>query len=154
MRFVQPIRLGHVTSHMSTNLHQLLSSTLFTTTTTGLPQHPCLPHHHLHEVSKHGYNSQNTPATMPHHHDTPRTQTDHNGLKTRRMQLETEQRAQGKEGEHTKDKGWGHTRYACHFFYFITFTSFCFSQTGSPSAEHQIHTPLDVFWCLVASPTF
>ena len=69
MPFVQPIRLGHMTSHMSTNLYQSSSSTLFTTTTTDLPQHPLPPslfppHHHLHDMSKHGYDSQNTPATV------------------------------------------------------------------------------------------
>ena len=59
MRFVQPIRLGHVTSsHVN---QPASSSTLFTTTTTGLPRHPLPPsplppHHHLHDMSKHSYN--------------------------------------------------------------------------------------------------
>src|SRR6266571_2405298 len=37
--FCSAHRLGHVTPHTSTNLHQS-PSTLFTTTTTGIPQHP------------------------------------------------------------------------------------------------------------------
>jgi len=122
VRFVQPIRLSHVTPHMSTNLHQT-SSTLFTTTTTGLPQHPLPPsplppHHHLHDVSTHGYDGRNTPATTPRHCDAPRAQISHNGSKTHQTRPETEQRAQGKGGEHAKDKGQGRTRYACHFLKF------------------------------------
>jgi len=122
MRFVQPIRLAHVTSHTSTNLHQ--SSKLFTTTTTGLPWHPLPPsplppHHHLHDMSKHSDDSRNTPTTTPRHRDTPMTQTDHNGSKMRRTRPETEQRARGKGGEHAKDKGWKRTRYTCHFFKFL-----------------------------------
>ena len=98
MRFVQPIRWGHVTYHMSTNLYQSSSSTLFTTTTTFTT-------------------CQNT-ATMaetrpPQCHiivTHQRTWTDHNRSKTRRTRREIEQRAQGEGGEHTRDKGRGHTR--------------------------------------------
>ena len=70
------------------------------------------------------------------------------------MLLETEQRAQGKVGEHTKDKGWGVQGTPTIFFFFITCTNFCFFQTGSPSTEHQIHTRSGMFWCSAASPTF
>jgi len=121
MHFVQPTRLDHVTSHMSTNLYQSLSI-LFTITTTGVP------HLSLHNVSKYGYNSWNTPTTTPHHHNAPSTQTDHNGSKTHQMWLKTEQRTWRRIGEHAKDKEQGCTRY--------TFTNLCFFQ--------QDHPPLNV----------
>ena len=84
------------------------SSTLFTTTTTGLPS-PLPPHHHLHDVSKHGYDGRNTPAMTPRHRDAPKdtNRPHHNRSKTRRTRRETEQRARGKGGEHARDKGRG-----------------------------------------------
>ena len=108
-RFVQPIRWGHVTYHTSTNLYQSSSSTLFTSTTTGLPLLP-----HLCPLTTTFTTCQNTATTAetrpPRRHvivTHQRTRTDHNGSKTRRTRRETEQRARGKGGEHARDKGRG-----------------------------------------------
>jgi len=78
--------------------------------------------------------------------DAARTQTDHNGSKMRWTRRETEQRAWGKGGEHAKDKGRGHTRYACHFIFNIIFTNFCFSQKQDPPPPNIKNTP--VWACL------
>ena len=121
MRFVQPIRLGHVTSHTSTNLHHHQhSSPPPPLASLGIPSLP-----HLCPLTTTFTTCQNTATTAetrpPRRHTSSRRTND-----TNRPQLvenapdatETEQRARGKGGEHAKDKGRGRTRYACHFYFF------------------------------------
>jgi len=109
-----------VTYHMSTNLYQSSSSTLFTTTTTGLP---CLPH--LCPLTTTFMTCQNMATTAetrpPRRHvivTHQRTRTDHNGSKMHRTRRETEQRAQGKGGEHARDKGRGAYKVRLPFYFF------------------------------------
>ncbi len=109
-----------MTYHTSTNLYQSSSSTLFTSTTTGLPRLP-----HLCPLTTTFTTCQNTATTAetrpPRRHvivTHQRTRTDHNGSKTHRTRRETEQRARGKGGEHARDKGRG--AYKVHLpFHFL-----------------------------------
>src|SRR6266542_6575422 len=97
LHFVQPTTQGHVTSHTSTILHQS-SSTFFTTITTTISWCPLpfltfpVPYHHLHNMSRHGYDGRNMPTMSPQY----------NRLKMCWMQLETQQgTCKGQRAGHT-----------------------------------------------------
>ena len=112
------------------------------------------PHHHLYNVSRHSYNSWNTPTTTPHHRDTPSTQTDYNGSKMHQTRLETEQRVQGRVGEHAKDKRGGVQGMPTIFSFLLhNFTNLCFPYR-IPLRRTPKHARSGMFWCSVASPTF
>ena len=114
------------------------SSTLFTTTTTGFPRHPLPPaplppHHHLHDMSKHGYDGRNMPATTPHviathqRHKPTTIGQKHVGCGRRQSRGH-----KGREGSTQRTKGGGVQGTPAIFIFLITFTNFCFSQTGPP----------------------
>jgi len=73
------------------------------------PPSPLPPHHHLHDVSKHGYDGRNTPATMLRHRDAPkdtnRPQRVENAPDATRDRAEGAR--EGRGGEHARDKGRG-----------------------------------------------
>ena len=119
------------------------------------PPSPLPPHHHLHNMSKHGYNGRNTPATTPRHRDAPKDTNQPQRVEN--APDATRDRAEGvREGRGARkgQRAGGVQGTPAISFFKITFTDFPFSQTGSPSTEHQNTPEWGVIWCSAASPTF